>query len=892
MGSPAFNVPIDIPWKRLAASSDMIDMTYGDAAFPPKWRSSVAIFYHEPDDLPPSYCDRRITYLKISCTITGYQLDQKEIEFEFDPAGQRFSSVPVVIRASGSFANNAWPLMALRLGGQEVERWEVSTSDRSYRHFVSKLDLSRGSNTIEVAFLNDYAGPEGDRNLFIDLVTIGEKAFAPTDAQVQYLVRDQQGNYLYSTRGQRAMYSQGELQFLVDYEPQDWLTQYIKEYDSLGAYLPCYGVILHAAVFPSSKRKEEVQRQCTDFSGLDPNVEHANPLEFKGIRFTTAQTEHNQIRKATDFAPAAFDIRKETTIEMPAVVRHLQAKLYHSRGTSVVLQAFKGDQLVASMSAPPQPDQPHALIIDDQEFDRVLVRAPQGEAWLTEICFDHVVLKDLGLEDYPYIMAFEPQKREMYETVNESGEAMSRSLSNINVRKGFTSTESEEVLDIDTGWSFAQSGEASGPMGGGGGSLSLGRQGQWGTRNVDTEQREDVRTTDVSRERREVSSHSTTLSQLYHLFNGYHLGTNRSLFFMLPRPHVTEVKENGRTVRTFANGPRRIEGVQEVFLVVNRPKSVPGICVETLLETAHLDWEVTERTDQPAPDVTIAELERFLTEKYKGTDYQYWHTGDEEHYEHYITSVTWDSTSRVFGSNGYRKGKSHIIQNGWGVTRQSDYMTYEEALALYYKDNPDRAPEPVVVVDTKTSMILTARSTQGCLPRSVHKGCVEQSVPENISQDREWISMETKVPVARQPARSSAGNQFVHNIGQKLKASFGSRERYTRGDIDFLQTDYALSRLRRRVAGMPDEDPMNKPLEGIPQLDPDLRRQFSRHFPNVQRRKQALEIPTSELRRLLRWSEPQVREFQLLLLGVDRGRTKRGTKPGTSERPDQASRDE
>lgn len=45
--------------------------------FPKKWRSSIAAFYHEPTK-NSEYGDRKITYLKIVCTITNYQLTQAE----------------------------------------------------------------------------------------------------------------------------------------------------------------------------------------------------------------------------------------------------------------------------------------------------------------------------------------------------------------------------------------------------------------------------------------------------------------------------------------------------------------------------------------------------------------------------------------------------------------------------------------------------------------------------------------------------------------------------------------------------------------------------------------------------------------------------------------------
>jgi hypothetical protein len=62
----------------------------------------------------------------------------------------------------------------------------------------------------------------------------------------------------------------------------------------------------------------------------------------------------------------------------------------------------------------------------------------------------------------------------------------------------------------------------------------------------------------------------------------YHLGTNRAVFFMQPRPHI----QNARF--TFIRGLRALEGVQEFFLIVNRPAEVARLCVEVALETAHL----------------------------------------------------------------------------------------------------------------------------------------------------------------------------------------------------------------------------------------------------------------------------------------------------------------
>jgi hypothetical protein len=298
------SLPADIPWKRMGVSADMMDPKYNDLQFPPKWNSSIAVFYHEPADVPPEYCNRKITYLKICCTITNYQ-------------------------------------------------------------------------------------PENDSITVLDEL------------------RRSQGDWY------------GLKQFERDYISNTY---------------PCYGALLHVSVFP-------------------------NPSD--GVQ----------------------------------------------------------------------------------------------------------------LYDFPYISSFQPRKREMYETITQTGEVLSQSGVKTNVSKGMTSTDTLENYDLY--------------LGGGGGSTFFGftsssdPQMQLGTINRDQKQQQDVRTTDVSREKRESNSFSTNINQLYSLLDGYHQGTNRCFFFMQPRPHVRDLKY------TFVRGPQLLKGIQEFFLIIDRPSTVPGLCVEIALETAH-----------------------------------------------------------------------------------------------------------------------------------------------------------------------------------------------------------------------------------------------------------------------------------------------------------------
>ena len=66
--------PQDITWTRMAFSRDMMDTNFGDLVFQPKWRSSLAVSYYivPPEDTADGYPNSRIVYLKLTCSITGY----------------------------------------------------------------------------------------------------------------------------------------------------------------------------------------------------------------------------------------------------------------------------------------------------------------------------------------------------------------------------------------------------------------------------------------------------------------------------------------------------------------------------------------------------------------------------------------------------------------------------------------------------------------------------------------------------------------------------------------------------------------------------------------------------------------------------------------------------
>ncbi len=86
---PRMNLPFAVPWKPIAVSEDMMDTRVGTDRAPAPWRSSMAIYAYEPppEDLPPEHADRIITYVKVTCSVTGYEptveeLEQREVDLD------------------------------------------------------------------------------------------------------------------------------------------------------------------------------------------------------------------------------------------------------------------------------------------------------------------------------------------------------------------------------------------------------------------------------------------------------------------------------------------------------------------------------------------------------------------------------------------------------------------------------------------------------------------------------------------------------------------------------------------------------------------------------------------------------------------------------------------
>jgi len=217
-------------------------------------------------------------------------------------------------------------------------------------------------------------------------------------------------------------------------------------------------------------------------------------------------------------------------------------------------------------------------------------------------------MDDFHVSQYPYIAEFEPKKRELYETVTDTGEVLSGSSTSLKVGKSGVSSQTTENFNIDTGWNFGVSGKYNNY----GAEVKGGETGKWGTSSANKYETTHTHNYDESLERKETQSHTTQLSQMYNLLQGFHMGTNRALFFMEPHPHIRQSEE------TFVNGPRALEGMQEFMLVVVRPEKMKDFCVTTMLETAHL---LTEPVYDYETDSDVVNFRLTANAQNKDTDW-------------------------------------------------------------------------------------------------------------------------------------------------------------------------------------------------------------------------------------------------------------------------------
>lgn len=364
-------------------------------------------------------------------------------------------------------------------------------------------------------------------------------------------------------------------------------------------YFGCYGALINVAVFTGPKAGEvsSTVRTDVDFANRLLGKQQANPLRIGDAEFT--RPGNKQDNEVVDLYPQGGDgngelsLGRRLEVTVPASSR-VVARMVTFAGP-VTMTAYAGKRLVAEVESGPEQNVEHELEATGEGITRVVLVAPQNEASLLSLSYWVRSTRPATLADYPHIVDFEPKNRDLYQAASQNGEILTSSTSQVNVDKSMTTTESTETGLSHTGkYTSPQS-----PYGQMEASHTISHK--WGETTQDA--------TNVGidglRDRRERHGSTTSITQMYSLLTGYHVGTNRASFLMLPRPHLLQPTER----RTFVRGLRVIEGVQEFFLVVERGPDVEGLCIEARLETGHFP----EKVDIQVPPTKYAETtERWI----------------------------------------------------------------------------------------------------------------------------------------------------------------------------------------------------------------------------------------------------------------------------------------
>jgi hypothetical protein len=440
---------------------------------------------------------------------------------------------------------------------------------------------------------------------------------------------------------------------------------------------------------------------------------------------------------------------------------------------------------------------------------------------------------DWKVEQYPYFSDFEPKKREVIELVSDTGEFVTQSNTGLNVRKGSTTTDSAERVSIDHGGSIGA--QVSGLSFGVGVSKADSRE--VGTRSKSGTEGVNLINTDASQEKRETFSHTTNLSQLYQVLDSYHAGTNRAVFFINARPHLMQ------SPYTFVNGPRHLEGIQEFFFVVRRPKEMEEICVKAVLETAHLHETAREyTTGETRWDLQDAMIDRSLHAVHANGGYAEqapgkWRIDVPAGYvldtdrggRHY--SVTWGNgvvcegevpagtdwwfagrTSEKFLCDAVPTTRAYVDHAEFeasvtGADETDGHCDYK--LFAYFKSiNPIEVPQKKI--DRHIDIFVTADQITSCAGRKASRDYVsfERDVTELVKDKLDEAKKGGADGVA-------AANAVGRTIREELARSIGSATRYAPGKVDFLATKTALRTLMGEREGLTELPGLEQKIEAV-----------------------------------------------------------------------------
>ena len=465
--------------------------------------------------------------------------------------------------------------------------------------------------------------------------------------------------------------------------------------------------------------------------------------------------------------------------------------------------------------------------------------------------------KRFSLSQYPYFADFDPKKRELYEVVTDTGETMSRSLSDVNVQRGDTTLQSHEVRDTTT-LGASLSGSYAGVTASG----SIAKES--GTVDLSQQTSSNLRTTDGAREARESFSHTTQLSQLYHQLDSYHLGSNRASFFLLPRPHTLQAPS------TFVNGPREIEGVQEFMLVVVRPKEMEGFCVEAYLETAHLtgksipDWgekavPLTLHVESPDTATVFNSSSTppepgYVVDRSKGP--QGVPLGGGNHGDtggYVINSVIVDGLpvgdipdvtppdGTGYASYSFVVDPETVTVNGRARGLHVNHPPEDIKTALDLSATVYLKRRVPLAIEREPGLMITARAVCSCPLGEITR--LARSGPSVVYEKQLSTASARFDPKNRTPMSVPEANQLGEALNRELLQSLASADRYPRGAVSFLDSQFISDMLGSHIEQATRD--VNTHLSDWPGVAESVVQQVQAYAPSITR-SEVLQMPLAQ----------------------------------------------
>lgn len=438
----------------------------------------------------------------------------------------------------------------------------------------------------------------------------------------------------------------------------------------------------------------------------------------------------------------------------------------------------------------------------------------------------------------PHIIDVEPKIRELVQSASETGEILTSSKSNVKTNKSLTHTESSE-----TGWELTASGGVKDKFNVGG---------KLSHKNTETEQDNWSVATDASRERSEKEGSTTQISQLYNLLSSYHIGTNRAQFLMLARPHFLQPTDH----RTFVDGLRQIEGVQEFLVIVARPETMDEMAVELSLETGHYPEGLNPET--PAEEFEERE-EEFTVTAFADNG---WFSGDTTTIKatHDVESGFVVDTRAHRGADAGHPGMKEIANNSnsransslesynyrriadasvevtgriSGSGGQGDKARFNRTYRVFTRSVEAKANTGGPKVPTD-KLLITGRSL--CVNLRSGEGCPEGQIvtPRPPFPDfSQGILDEAKIRITRahllpqgpDDTRLPAMNEFLSEVKNALVTSGRMPQRRDPDSAPgFLGTDYFKDKIRPFLSPVI----LRAPAAGAPDLEPEVAKKLDK----------------------------------------------------------------